>query len=107
MPAANGACEATRAEAEVISEPVDIVVLVDNSLSMVDEARSLEANLNVNFAAILEQSGIDYRLILLTEHRSSDGLLGSTSVCISSPLGASADFNDNADTLRLGFRWEF
>lgn len=22
-------------------------------------------------------------------------------------LGASADFNDNADTLRLGFRWEF
>jgi hypothetical protein len=22
-------------------------------------------------------------------------------------LGASADFNDNADTLRIGFRWEF
>ena len=22
-------------------------------------------------------------------------------------LGASVDFNDNADTLRLGFRWEF
>jgi hypothetical protein len=22
-------------------------------------------------------------------------------------VGASADFNDNADTLRVGFRWEF
>jgi hypothetical protein len=85
-----GACEATRAEAEVITEPVDIVVLLDNSLSMIDEARSMEANLNVNFASILEQSGIDYRVILITKHRDSDGLLGSTSVCITSPLGASA-----------------
>jgi hypothetical protein len=84
------ACEATRAEAEVIGEPVDIIVLVDNSLSMIDEARSMEANLNVNFASILEQSGVDYRVILITKHRESDNLLGATSVCISSPLGASA-----------------
>jgi hypothetical protein len=86
----SGACEATRAEAEVISEPVDIIVLLDNSISMIDEARSMEANLNDNFASILERSGVDYRVILLTEHREGDSLLGATSVCISSPLGASA-----------------
>jgi hypothetical protein len=84
----SGGCEATRAEAEVVSEPVDIVVLLDNSLSMIDEARSMEANLNDNFASILEQSGIDYRVILISRHRESDGLLGSTSVCIAAPLSS-------------------
>lgn len=81
-------CEATRAEAEVVSEPVDIVVLLDNSLSMIDEARSMEANLNDNFASILEQSAIDYRVILISRHRENDGLLGATSVCIAAPLSA-------------------
>lgn len=85
-----GACEATRAEAEVISEPVDVIVLLDNSISMIDEARSMEQNLNVSFASILEQSGIDYRVILISKHRDNDSLLGATSVCISSPLGAAA-----------------
>jgi hypothetical protein len=87
---ASAACEATRAEAEVISEPVDIIVLLDNSISMIDEARSMEGSLNDNFAAILEQSGVDYRFILITEHRRAASPLGATSVCISSPLGASA-----------------
>jgi hypothetical protein len=81
-------CVATRAEAEVVAEPVDIVVLLDNSLSMIDEAKSMEANLNDNFAAILAQSGIDYRVILISNHRDSDSLLGATSVCISAPLSA-------------------
>jgi hypothetical protein len=81
-------CVATRAEAEVVAEPVDIVVLLDNSLSMIDEAKSMEANLNDNFAAILAQSGIDYRVILISNHRDTDNLLGATSVCISGPLSA-------------------
>jgi hypothetical protein len=81
-------CVATRAEAEVVTEPVDVVVLLDNSLSMIDEAKSMEANLNDNFATILAQSGIDYRVILISSHRESDNLLSATSVCISSPLSA-------------------
>jgi hypothetical protein len=84
----DGVCVATRAEAEVVAEPVDIVVLLDNSLSMIDEAKSMEANLNDNFASILAQSGIDYRVILISSHRESDSPLSATSVCISAPLSA-------------------
>lgn len=86
-----GACDATRVEAEVIGEPVDVIVLLDNSISMIDEARSMEQNLNVSFASTLEQSGIDYRVIMITKHRDNGSLLGATSVCISSPLGAAAE----------------
>jgi hypothetical protein len=82
-----GACAAARSEAELVREPIDIVVLLDNSLSMVDEARSVEATLNVNFASVLEDSGIDYRLILISRHRNNDTLLGATAVCIDPPLG--------------------
>ena len=80
-------CATARSEAELIREPIDIVVLLDNSLSMVDEARSVEAALNVSFARILEDSAIDYRLVLLSRHRNSDSLLGATAVCIDPPLG--------------------
>jgi hypothetical protein len=58
---------------------------------MIDEARSMEENLNVSFASTLEQSGIDYRVIMITKHRDNDSLLGATSVCISSPLGAATE----------------
>jgi hypothetical protein len=81
------ACATARSEAELVREPIDIVALLDNSLSMVDEARSVEATLNVNFARLLEDSGIDYRLILISRHRADDTLLGATSVCIDPPLG--------------------
>ena len=84
---APGACATARSEAELVREPIDIVVLLDNSLSMVDEARSVEATLNVNFASRLEDSGVDYRLILISRHRANDTLLGATAVCIDPPLG--------------------
>lgn len=56
---APAACVTARSEAELVRQPIDIVVLLDNSLSMVDEARSVEATLNVNFASLLEDSGVD------------------------------------------------
>jgi hypothetical protein len=85
-PSDPGACASVRAEAEVIATPVDIVVLLDNSGSMSDEARSVEANINDNFATILENSGVDYRVILVSRHRDSDRLTSNTDVCIASPL---------------------
>lgn len=80
------ACVTGRAEAEVIRTAVDIVVLMDNSGSMGDEARSVEANLNLNFASVLRDSGVDYRMIVISRHRERDGLLDRTSVCIAAPL---------------------
>lgn len=89
-PVAPATCSSTRAEAETIREPVDIIVVLDNSASMLDEARAVENNLNVNLASVLQESGIDYRVILLSEHRDSIDLLPSTSACIESPLSGVA-----------------
>jgi hypothetical protein len=85
--AASGAtdgCLTVSTQVEVVRESVDIIIAIDNSGSMDDETKAVEQNLNVNFATILEQSGIDYRVILISEHRESDGQ--DTAVCISSPL---------------------
>ena len=79
-----GSCVAVTAAVELVRQPVDIIIAIDNSGSMDDESRAVEENLNDNFAAILEQSGVDYRVILITEHRERDGQ--DTAVCIASPL---------------------
>jgi hypothetical protein len=87
-PAAVPACSGARAEAEFVRQAIDIIVVLDNSGSMSDEAQAVEANLNVNFAQTLDNSGLDYRLILLSRHRSSDAQ--RTSACISKPLSGLA-----------------
>jgi hypothetical protein len=83
-PAAAPSCSSARAEAERSHQAVDVVVVMDNSGSMSDEAESVEANLNVNFAQTLDSSGVDYRMILISRHRTSDSQ--RTSACITAPL---------------------
>jgi hypothetical protein len=82
----DGSCVGVSAEVELLRQPVDIIIAIDNSGSMDDEARAVEQNLNLNFAEILDQSGIDYRVILVTEHRERDAQ--DTAVCIASPLSS-------------------
>lgn len=84
----DAACVTSRAEVEIIRQPVDIIIALDNSGSMEDEARAVEANINVSFAAILEESAVDYRMILISEHRTLS--LQDTAVCIRSPLSTIA-----------------
>jgi hypothetical protein len=88
---ADDACIIDRAGAALVREPVDIILVLDNSGSMEDELEAVEQNINVNFAAILAQSGIDYRVILISRHRQEprdDGEEASTSICVASPLSA-------------------
>lgn len=82
------ACAATSVEATLTMSPVDIVIVLDNSGSMKEEMRAAEANLNENFANILASAGVDYRVILISRHRRSNGDSGeaSTSICVSAPL---------------------
>ena len=83
------ACVTTSAEAVLMSEPVDIILVLDNSGSMEDELQAVEENININFANILQQSGIDYRVILISRHRQEARAASeeaSTSICVSSPL---------------------
>jgi hypothetical protein len=77
------ACEMLTAEGSAVPRPVDIIMVIDNSSSMTAEIQAVESNVNVNFAQILEASGLDYRLILLAKHGSASA---DQSVCIQAPL---------------------
>ena len=63
------ACVVEQADTVVFKDPVDIIVVVDNWASMSNELAATERNINQNFAAILEESQLDYRMIVLTLHR--------------------------------------
>jgi hypothetical protein len=68
--------------AELMPSPVDVIIVVDNSSSMTQEIAGIQDNINNNFAQILEDSGLDYRVILLADY----GILENESVCIEAPL---------------------
>lgn len=81
-------CVTSTSEAALVKDPVDIILLVDNSLSMANEIDAVERNINVNFAQILEDNAIDYRVIVVSRHRSrarteTDAVAG---ICIEAPL---------------------
>lgn len=74
-------------EASEQGEPeraLDVVFVVDNSLSMRDEIAAVERSINSDFAGIIGESGVDYRIIMLSRHGSS---AVSQSICVRAPLG--------------------
>ena len=78
-------CGEQQSQAVIAEErPVDVIFIIDNSGSMSEELIAVERNINQNFAQIIEQSGADYRVIMLTDHGSD-----SLAVCIEPPLAAS------------------
>ncbi len=78
----DSACAQQAAEATLVKKPVDVIIAIDNSGSMGQEIKGVQDNININFAQILQASGIDYRVIMFAEH----GPLGPESVCIEAPL---------------------
>jgi hypothetical protein len=74
------ACGEQSAEATLSTSPVDIIIVIDNSGSMGNEIAGVKANINVNFAQIIEDSGLDYRVIMVARHGAG------TRVCIEAPL---------------------
>ncbi len=79
-------CGTASAHATLETEPVDIIMIVDNSGSMKEELTSVENNINDNFATILKNSGVDYRLIAISRHRDDN----NTSLCVRAPLSTLA-----------------
>lgn len=75
-------CAETSAVANEGTLPADIVFLVDNSGSMTDEAKAVQASMN-DFSTILTMSGIDYHVILISE-----GSGDPQGVCVPAPLGS-------------------
>lgn len=80
-------CATVPVTAEVTRQPVDIIVVIDNSGSMQDEIDAVEQNINVNFANILQGSAVDYRVILISRHERQGR---QTSICVTAPLSAAA-----------------
>lgn len=94
------ACAVERADTVEFKEPVDIIVIVDNSASMVQELAATETNINENFTAILRDSGLDYRVIVLSLHRRFPRTgfgQSATMLCVSTPLSGLDDCTSAAE----------
>jgi hypothetical protein len=78
----DSACAAQSAAATLTKKPVDIIFVIDNSGSMSQEIAEVQNQININFATIIENSGVDYRVIMIADF----GLNVDESVCISEPL---------------------
>jgi hypothetical protein len=76
-------CVADPYEATITYKPVDIIFVIDNSGSMTEEINQFEQNVNKNFAQIIGASGLDYRVIMVTDF----GPYNQQQVCIEQPLG--------------------
>ena len=79
----DSACATQSATATLVKRPVDIIVLIDNSGSMTEEIVGVQKNINQNFATILDGSGLDYRVILVSRH--GKATVGQ-SICVEAPL---------------------
>jgi hypothetical protein len=61
--------------------PVDIIMYVDTSGTMSPASASVEANVNVNLAQVLDAASVDFRLIVLS------GYGAGSLLCVDPPLG--------------------
>ena len=87
---ADDACAAVTASAS--SPPVDIIWIIDQSCSMGTEIAQVKANVNGNFATIIQNSGLDYRVIMFANYAYPTV---ARQVCVAPPLGAAACGQNN------------
>src|SRR5262245_56609399 len=64
---------------------IDVIFVIDNSGSMSEEIASIRENINQNFASIVAQSGVDFRVVMLSLYGTE-----STSVCVEPPLSGAS-----------------
>ena len=91
-PIMDAACATATSEAEVSLRPVDIIWVVDNSTSMEPAINQLQEGLD-DFADLVAQGGLDYRVIMLSlKGRSSSSRFP---VCIPRPLAGDDSCGDS------------
>ncbi len=85
------ACASVSADATEGQRPMDIIIAIDNSGSMDSEIAEVQQRVNENFYDILETSGIDYRVIMVSRYGDLSAEIGGSNnpVHISPPLGGS------------------
>lgn len=92
VPTGNGMsaqCATASGGAVLNARPVDIIVSIDNSGSMTQEIVNVQQQITENFSEILQDSGIDYRVIMVSKYGWVQTAIGSSNnpVCIAPPLG--------------------
>lgn len=82
-------CASDSGATTLVSQPIDIIVIVDNSSSMSGEINSIVDRINEDFADILDGAEIDYQVILISRH-GPVGLSANScddhGICIEPPL---------------------
>lgn len=90
---ADAACTATSVEAPLVRLPVDIIWIVDNSVSMAPAVREVTSGLN-RFAALIGDRGLDYRVVMLSLRSVTPNVTVNGgqryAVCIPAPLAGDA-----------------
>jgi hypothetical protein len=84
-------CAVQRIPLREVQRPIDIILVLDNSVSMALELDAVERSINSNFASVLDERGSDYRVILLSRHRSAARRQtgdAQTAICITQPLSS-------------------
>lgn len=87
-------CSGGTNAATMETRPIDIIVSIDNSFSMQSEIVSIQQRINNDFAEILEDSGIDYRVIMVSRYgnvhtmyyNGGSAYTSAYSICVGSPL---------------------
>jgi hypothetical protein len=91
-----GACERAGGKGTLVKRPMDIIVTIDNSLSMEGEILAVQQRINDDFARIIDLSEIDYRVIMVSRYGnvfdenydSGQASDSAYSVCIDGPLSS-------------------
>ncbi|HNN91107.1 MAG TPA: hypothetical protein PKI03_02515 [Pseudomonadota bacterium] len=80
----DAACASVRAAATLQKSPVDVIFVIDNSGSMTAEIVEVEKRINDSFATIIKNSGVDYKIIVVSSHGDSANQM----ICVKSPLSS-------------------
>ena len=94
---------------EAVTQPMDIIFVVDNSGSMIQEIREVEKQINWNFASVIEEAGVDYQLMVSDygadpAREAPDLPAVSQPICVTAPLGLNADADGDGACDEAPFR---
>ncbi len=81
---ADTSCVEDTYSADLRTRPVDVIFVLDNSGSMREEIESVERNINTNFTQIMDDAGLDYRVIMVSKH--GEGTPFDSDICVAAPL---------------------
>lgn len=84
------ACSKQEVTAVPGKRPVDIIFAIDNSESMSEEIGEVEKQINDNFAKIIEESGTDYHVIMLSQHGTHAPGNTLQKICVKAPLSGTS-----------------